>query len=50
MLRRLSHSPAAAAIVEARDPEDNVDYVALFGAMAQILASMVTIIVVATKL
>lgn len=43
--------PGSEVFVGARDPsERGTDYVALFGAIAQILASAVTIIVVATKL
>jgi protein involved in polysaccharide export with SLBB domain len=41
--------PGAEVFVPAKDPEDRVDYVALFGAVAQILASTVAIIVVVTR-
>ena len=42
--------PGSEVYVPARDPTDKTDYVALFGGIAQILASLVTIVVVATKL
>jgi hypothetical protein len=35
--------------VPTKDPTAKVDYVALFGAIAQILASTVAIVVVATR-
>lgn len=41
--------PGAEVYVPARDPADRTDKVALFGAIAQILASMVAVIVVVTK-
>jgi protein involved in polysaccharide export with SLBB domain len=41
--------PGAEVVVPARDPEDRTDLVALAGAVAQILASTVAIVVVATR-
>lgn len=41
--------PGAEVIVPAKDLEDRVDYTALFGNIAQVLASMVAIIVVVTR-
>jgi protein involved in polysaccharide export with SLBB domain len=42
--------PGAEIVVPARDPSDRTDKVALFGNIAQVLASLVTIAVVATRL
>ncbi len=42
--------PGSTVIVPARDPNDRTDVVALFGSIAQTLASMMAIILVATKL
>ena len=41
--------PGSEVFVPARDSTERTNYVALFGAIAQILASTVAIIVVATK-
>ena len=41
--------PGAEVFVPVKDPTDKVDKVALFGAVAQILASTVAIIVVVTR-
>jgi hypothetical protein len=42
-------SPGAEVTIPARSPEDKTDLVALFGSIAQILASTVAIVVVATR-
>ncbi|MFQ5704935.1 MAG: SLBB domain-containing protein [Gemmatimonadales bacterium] len=41
--------PGSTVFVPAKDPSDKVDFVALFGSVAQILAAAVTVIVVATR-
>ncbi len=41
--------PGAEVFVPARDPEDKTDMVALSGTVAQVLASMVAIVVIATR-
>jgi polysaccharide biosynthesis/export protein len=41
--------PGSEVLVPAKDPNQKTDYVALFGSLAQILASTVAIIVVATR-
>ena len=44
-----SPGPGSEVFVPAKDPSERTDYVALFGAIAQILASTVAIVVVATR-
>ena len=41
--------PGSEVLVPVRDATEKTNYVALFGAIAQILASMVAIVVVATR-
>jgi hypothetical protein len=41
--------PGAVVFVPARDPGDRRDYTAILGVAAQILASVVTIVVVSTR-